>query len=71
MSKFLYLNVAYANVAHSVTLVDKSVPGDWIKKVPVMSVEECVAGLLPVIDNGTREKSGGMFINYDGGICTW
>jgi len=52
-----------------VTFANKS--GEWIKSRPVITVEESVKSLLNVIDNSTREKTGGTFMNYDGGNCKW
>jgi hypothetical protein len=42
-----------------------------MKSRPVITVEECVKSLLNVIDNSTREKTGGTFMNYDGGNWKW
>jgi len=42
-----------------------------MKHMPLITVEESVKGLLTEIDNSTREKTGGTFVNYDGGNWNW
>jgi norsolorinic acid ketoreductase len=42
-----------------------------MKSMPVITVEESVKSALNVIDNSTREKTGGTFMKYDGGNCNW
>jgi len=37
----------------------------------LITVEDSVKGLLNEIDNSTREKTGGTFMNYDGGNWKW
>ena len=44
---------------------------EMMKNSPVISVEDSVKGLLNQIDNSSREKTGGMFMNYDGRIRNW
>ncbi|KIM82342.1 hypothetical protein PILCRDRAFT_820730 [Piloderma croceum F 1598] len=44
---------------------------EMMKNIPVISVEDSVKGLLNQIDNSSREKTGGMFMNYDGRIRNW
>jgi hypothetical protein len=42
-----------------------------MSQIPLKTVEETVKGLLNEIDNATREKTGGMFVNYDGTHREW
>lgn len=44
---------------------------EMMKNIPVISVDDSVKGLLNQIDNSAREKTGGMFMNYDGRIRNW
>lgn len=44
---------------------------EMMKNIPVISVDDSVKGLLNQIDNSSREKTGGMFMNYDGRIRNW
>lgn len=34
-------------------------------------IDECVAGMLKVIDESTREKTGGRFPIWEGGEFPW
>ena len=43
----------------------------FLEKVTLMSVEDCVAGLLHEIDNASRENWGGQFVNFDGVRRKW
>jgi len=43
----------------------------FLKLHPVMPVEKTIKGLLAEIDNATREKSGGQFVNFDGVRRKW
>ena len=44
---------------------------EFLKLHPVMPVEKSIKGLLTEIDNATREKSGGQFVNFDGVRRKW
>ena len=44
---------------------------ELMKQITIITVEESVNGLLKEIDNSTREKTGGTFLNYDGAIFNW
>jgi len=42
-----------------------------MKHIPLKTVEEVIKGLLHEIDNATREKTSGTFVNFDGTIKEW
>jgi len=44
---------------------------ELMKQITLITVEESVNGLLKEIDNSTREKTGGTFLNYDGTKFNW
>jgi len=39
--------------------------------VPLITVEESASGILKVVDESSREKDGGKYLNYDGTISGW
>ncbi|KAF7965425.1 hypothetical protein HWV62_43648, partial [Athelia sp. TMB] len=41
------------------------------KKYKMISAEESAAAILKLVDEATREKYGGKFLNYDGTIWEW
>lgn len=42
-----------------------------MKNFPKISTEESAAGLVQIIEDSTREKDGGEFLEYDGGRLPW
>ena len=38
----------------------------WLKAIPMSSAEEASRGVLKQIDEATREKGSGQFLNFDG-----
>jgi norsolorinic acid ketoreductase len=41
------------------------------KQIGAITVDQSVAGLLKTLDGASREKNGGVFMNYDGSVLPW
>lgn len=46
-------------------------PGSGDDFLRAISVEECVKGYLQVVDEATKEKDGGKFVQWDGEGLPW
>ena len=42
-----------------------------MKNLPLLTPDKSATSVLDLVDNSTREKDGGKFLNYDGTAFEW
>lgn len=55
----------------AVTAAFSQANSELIRSMSLMTTEQSARGILDIVENSTREKDGGTFINVDGTRWDW